>query len=205
LPPIAGGRAFLDADVLHDPLTANLLLALAEQGMFRPLWSRAVLDSLRRHRRTDESDQRLARRIELMNLAFPKAFLNEYDGLTAQLVGAPERRPMLAAALHVRCRWIITNSPDAFETPTVGAYAVRIERLSWFLPRSYEERPSAVMSALAALAPRNDPQPRSISSLIGAMATRPELRPLAHLVERRIAGTPPSQSDAPDTRSGHEA
>lgn len=39
--------ALLDANVLHPIMTTQVLLRLADRGLFRPIWSREILDEVR--------------------------------------------------------------------------------------------------------------------------------------------------------------
>ena len=71
--------ALLDANVLHPQILCDLLLRLAEHDAFRPLWSVEILtetiESILR-RRPDLERERLQRRMNAMNEAFPDAIVS---------------------------------------------------------------------------------------------------------------------------------
>lgn len=66
--------ATLDANVLHPQITADLLLRLAERGLFRVIWSEEILAELYVSLvRRDLDERRIRRRIDMMRDAFPEA------------------------------------------------------------------------------------------------------------------------------------
>ena len=88
--------ALLDACVLGGALRRNMLLSLAEAGLFRPRWSSRILDETQKaitqitKGETDGSRQRAA-----IEAAFPEALVTGYEIFEDKL--SPVRREELAA------------------------------------------------------------------------------------------------------------
>ena len=97
--------AVLDADVLHPYITVDLLLRLADRRLYRPLWSREILDEL--HRSLVErnfAEESITRRIATMEEAFPEALVNwdTHFLSSVPLSVDPDDRHVVAAALAGR-------------------------------------------------------------------------------------------------------
>lgn len=67
--------ALLDASVLHPWVVCDLILRLAERGLYRPAWSDAILDELvgSLTERMPGHEERFRRRREHMEAAFAEA------------------------------------------------------------------------------------------------------------------------------------
>lgn len=114
--------ALLDASVLHPWVVCELLLRLAERGLFRPAWSEAILDELVQSlidRMPDHAD-RFRRRREHMEAAFAEAMTRTpklFAGAVPPAVDEGDRH-VVAAGLAARANVIVTDNirdfvPDA--------------------------------------------------------------------------------------------
>ena len=74
--------AFLDTSVLWPSRQRDFLLSLAVEGLYRPLWSRAILDELSRHEQAklirggideETASAKAVRLLDQMQHAFPDA------------------------------------------------------------------------------------------------------------------------------------
>jgi hypothetical protein len=74
--PSAGRTVLLDACALVPIRLTNVLLWLAEAGLFEPLWSDAILDEVQRNLpKLGISAEKAARRVATMRTAFGAAAL----------------------------------------------------------------------------------------------------------------------------------
>jgi hypothetical protein len=188
--------AFLDANVIRGQLTTDILLTLAEHGLLEPFWSQGVIDEMRRNRPGGVNEQRIDRRIGIMNEYFPDALISGHDHLIPEMQADPKDKHVLAAAVHGGCDVLVTDNVKDFKPPSTGPYAMRVERLSQFLNRKLQQQRSRVVSALQTMVDRNRLDPRTMPALIDKMATQPELRPFAHKL---------NESVPPEQRGSHEA
>jgi hypothetical protein len=188
--------AFLDANVIRGQLTTDILLTLAEHELLEPFWSQGVIDEMRRNRPAGVTEQRIDRRIGIMNEYFPDALISGHDHLIPEMQADPKDKHVLAAAVHGGCDVLVTDNVRDFNPPSTGPYAMRVERLSQFLNRKLQEEPVRVVSALQTMVDRNRLDPRTMPALIDKMATQPELRPFAKQLNERAL---------PDQRGSQEA
>ncbi|MCX4474156.1 hypothetical protein C5N14_04920 [Micromonospora sp. MW-13] len=88
--------AVLDACVLVPSVLADTLLRCAEQDLYRPVWSEAILNEVRRNLPTSVRGAKAERRIEVMREHFPEAIV------TANLRDFPDHAlaPYAIEALH---------------------------------------------------------------------------------------------------------
>lgn len=82
--------AILDANVLIPNALCDFLLRLAEEDLYRPRWSGAILDEVRRH--VPVAPSAIERRIAFMNAAFDDALVVGYEPLIGQMGNDPKDR-----------------------------------------------------------------------------------------------------------------
>lgn len=87
--------AVLDTSVLAPMPIADTLLRLAEEPSFyTPKWSQRILDKLHRtlKKRFQYPEEKVVRRISLMNAAFPDAIVAGHEGLIGSMTNDPKDR-----------------------------------------------------------------------------------------------------------------
>lgn len=116
--------AVYDACVLYPPSVRDLLVRLAQTGLFAARWSDAILDEmiesiLEREPSVDRS--RLERTRQLMGEAVRNGIVTGYEGLIEGLkLPDPDDRHVLAAAIRASARVIVTlnqTSPPNTSSP----------------------------------------------------------------------------------------
>lgn len=80
--------AVLDANVLIPNALCDFLLRLAEEDLYQPRWSPAILDEVRRH--VPVPAAAIDRRIAFMNAAFGDALVIADDSLIDQMGNDPK-------------------------------------------------------------------------------------------------------------------
>ena len=127
--------ALLDANVLVGALARNMLLSLAEAGLFRPRWSAEILD---------ECERALARRIGnpsmaktqrgRMQVAFPEAMVTGYRALAPAIsLPDPDDAHVVAAAIRTRATVIVTDNLRDFPVALLSEYDLQAVSLDGFL------------------------------------------------------------------------
>lgn len=126
--------AFFDTNVLYGALLNDLILELADRGLFRPLWSSDVLEELRRNLIVKrESPTLVDKRISAMIDYFPDAMVDGYDDLIDAMTCDPKDRHVLAAALRGGAEVLVTFNVKDFPAASVEHFDIDIVHPDDFL------------------------------------------------------------------------
>ncbi len=122
----------LDTCVLLPISLCDLLLRLAEEpALYKPRWSRAILDELKCNLQSAKfglSPEKSQYRIACMESAFPEAMIQGYESLVDSMPNNPKDRHILAAAVYGRADAIVTENARDFPRDDLKRFG--IERLS---------------------------------------------------------------------------
>lgn len=127
--------ALLDASVLHPWVVCDILLRLAERGLYRPAWSTEILDELvdSLTERMPDHAERFQRRRERMEAAFAEAMAvlpERFLAAVPEEVDAGDRH-VVAAARAARADVIVTNNVRHFAADRLAE--------SWLVVQSADE------------------------------------------------------------------
>jgi len=111
---------------------ADLLMRLAVEDCYRPLWSQAVLDELRRtvlKVHPGIGDAKIERRIDQMNATFEDALVTGWEALVPGIeIPHPDDRPIVAAAVRGRADLIVTGTDPRTNTDVLRTPVARVLR-----------------------------------------------------------------------------
>lgn len=148
--------ALLDANVLHPISLCDVLLRLAEKGLFQPRWSDEILSEtlesiVRRHAHV--AREPIAERIEDMRRAFPDAMVDGYqtlrDALAAEMKGDAH---VLAAAVVGKADLVVTNNLRDFPPVLLRRYELDAQSADTFLVNQWWLDPTTVTQVLSEMA-----------------------------------------------------
>jgi hypothetical protein len=150
---MAGGRiALLDASVLYPAPLRDLLMHLAEAGLFRAKWTDAIHDEWTRavlRHRPDLRRERLERTRALMEVAVPDARVEGYEGLVARLtLPDADDRHVLAAAIHVGASVIVTANLADFPAAVLAPFGCAAQHPDAFVCQLIAESAERVCGAV---------------------------------------------------------
>lgn len=155
--------AQLDTCVLYPSYLRDVLLQIAQHGVYRALWSTQILEELARALRARHldrghdahtADAYVVRLLEQMETAFPDAMVENWQPLVPTVtLPDPDDRHVVAAAIVGRADIIVTQNlrdfpPDALPRPLLAQNA------DVFLLDSLDLHPDAVISAVRTVAAR---------------------------------------------------
>ena len=148
--------ALLDASVLHPWVVCELLLRLAERGLYRPAWSAEILDELVESltRRQPEREERFRRRRERMEAAFAEAMTHQPGRFTSAVpdeVDAGDRH-VVAAAFAARADVIVTNNVRHFAPDRLAEIGLLVQTADEFLVHQWWLDPEGVGEVLSSMA-----------------------------------------------------
>jgi predicted nucleic acid-binding protein len=122
----------LDANVLIPNALCDLLLRLAEEDVYLPRWSDAILDEVRRNL-PRVAPAAIERRIAFLNAAFEDATVTSFEHLIPQMTNHPKDRHVLAAAVACDADRIITCNMRDFPRASCEPLGVEVEHPDDFI------------------------------------------------------------------------
>jgi predicted nucleic acid-binding protein len=125
----------LDTNVIYPVISRDLLFWFAYYELYTPKWSKNIFDEWKEvMMRKGVSAEEAEKRIEKANLAFPDAFVQNYDGLIMNLELPDEKdRHVLAAAIKTNANIIVTNNIKDFPEKYVESFGLKVKSLDDFL------------------------------------------------------------------------
>ena len=164
--------AVLDANVLHPIMTTQVLLRLADRGLFRPIWSREILDEVQEslERRGIDSGK-IERRISVMEAHYPEAMAEDVGRFLSAVPDAVEAddRHVVAAALAGKADAIVTNDLDDIPPDALSELSIEVQSLDSFLLNQLTLDPDAVYEVFAEIEDDLRRPPMTIDDVVNAL------------------------------------
>lgn len=151
------GPVVLDTCVLFPPLVRDVLLSLADGGLFDPCWSPQILDELVRNLEKLRPPPNVRHLVARMSQAFPEACLDGYQHLVPTLTCDPKDRHVLALAIHAEAEVLVTRNLADFPADSLAGTGVRVLDPDPFALELLGDHPDEVVRALAVQVARRDP------------------------------------------------
>jgi predicted nucleic acid-binding protein len=146
----AAPAAVLDANVLFPFQLRNLLLHLAVDGLFEPLWSEQIMDECVRNLRSNAglTDEQCAHLVGQMRAAFPEAWGMGYEGAADGLALPDEDdRHVIALAVHHEAEVIVTRNAKHFPPEVLRPLGIRPLDPDEFVVRLWRKDGAGVLAA----------------------------------------------------------
>ncbi|MEO9822691.1 MAG: PIN domain-containing protein [Paracoccaceae bacterium] len=140
-------KVLIDANVLYPTVMRELVLGVAAQGAFEPLWSARLLEEwARAARKRNIDDEMLARgEITRLSVAWPKASVTWGEGLEARLwLPDPNDIHVLAAAISGSADVILTQNAKDFPRNILSEEGVSRADPDGFILGIWQAQPEAV-------------------------------------------------------------
>jgi hypothetical protein len=167
--------AFFDANALVPYVVCDLILRLAERGLYRPAWSEAVLDEMSRSLERihpELGDERLARRRSTMEAKFDYALVTGFEALIPNMPVAKEDRHVAAAAVVARADVLVTSDKRHFPAGALDAFDIQIESPDDFLVDQLTLQPDVVRSEVAEQALSRQRPPVTLEEHLASLGKR---------------------------------
>lgn len=140
-------RVLIDACVLYPTVMREVLIGVAAQGLFTPLWSPRILEEWARAvARLGDGYEDMARgEIALLKARWPNAEITYPAGLEAGLhLPDPDDTHVLAAAIAGKADVLLTMNLKDFPTHVVSAHGVLRRDPDGLLREMFAQNPQAV-------------------------------------------------------------
>src|SRR5690606_12636488 len=127
--------AVLDTNVIYPVIIRDLLLWFAHYDLYTPKWSAHIFDEWKQvMMRKGVSEEEASRRVHAPNLAFPDAFVLNYEEIIPNLtLPDPNDRHVLAAAIKANANLIVSNNIKDFPEEYLNAFGLTIKTADDFL------------------------------------------------------------------------
>ena len=144
--------AVYDANILYPAPIRDLFIRLAQAGLVRAKWTKAIHDEWMRNVLKDNpqlSPERLARTRSLMDRAVRDCLVTGYEEMIASLsLPDPDDRHVLAAAIHAGAEVIVTCNLADFPAEALARFNIEAQHPDDFLVYLLDEAPGVVCAAV---------------------------------------------------------
>ncbi len=164
----------LDANVLYGIEVTDLLLTMATEHLFRPVWSPQILDEVSRNLRLrgDLQPAAVDRRIAQMNRALPAAMDEAPEPLIDAMPVNDKDRHVLALAVHAGASVIVTENLRDFPADRINRFKVEAVGADAFVLDQVERDPGTVLASIGAMASRRRRPPRTRDEIVDVLRQR---------------------------------
>ena len=143
--------AVLDACTLYPAPVRDILLSMADEGLYKPKWSADIQDEWIRNllvNRPDLKKAQLTSTIEAMNSAFPDSNVTKYQTLISSIIlPDPNDRHVVAAAIRSKADVIVTYNLKDFPSSIEDEYNIEIQHPDVFLSNVFDLNPEKAITA----------------------------------------------------------
>jgi hypothetical protein len=142
--------AFLDTCVLYPQYLCDTLLTQADAQIYRPLWSKGVLEELGRvlEREAGLAPEQVNHRLTEMRRAFPDAEVGGYEHLIDGMTNHSKDRHVLAAAVRANVEVLVTANLKDFPDHALKPFDITAVHPDDFLLDQLDLYPAVVLSCL---------------------------------------------------------
>jgi predicted nucleic acid-binding protein len=142
----------LDACVLYSAPLRGLLLNLGSAKLIYPYWSEEIqnewVESLLQNR-LDLTREKLEQTCRNMEFHFPNGRVSGYEHRTTTLwLPDPKDQHVLAVAIHVKAKYIVTSDKDGFPITVLQSHGVEAVTPDEFVLRLIKIEPNRVLRAV---------------------------------------------------------
>lgn len=173
--------AVLDTCVLWPSLQRDFLLSLAIEGLYRPLWSEAILEELHRHEQLKLIDRganetaaaaKADYLLDQMRSAFGDAIVQDWEALEGSF-GLPDidDEHVLAAAVVGGAGAIVTENYKDFPSAAVPS-TIQIISARDFAADAADVNPASALRALGQLSARHTRTPHTPAEILDILVAR---------------------------------
>ncbi|HQE16231.1 MAG: PIN domain-containing protein [Mycobacterium sp.] len=187
--------ALLDTSVLWPSLQRDFLLSLAIEGLYRPLWSSAILDELQFHEvrklvdrgcDPEEAARQSRRLIEQMSTAFDDSRVDNWEPLDGTF-GLPDQddEHVVAAALVGGAQVIVTSNLKDFPAQRIPA-PLRVVSPAQFAADTVSVSPAVARHAVTTMLSRFMAPPMTFEQFVDRLVTRYNMTEAAELIRGTV-------------------
>lgn len=154
--------ALIDACVLGGALKRNIILSLAEAGLFRPRWSERILDETEKAiAQISKGTSNTKRQRAAIEKAFPEALVLPTDpsvNVSGLLPDVGDEH-VLQSAISARCETLVTDNIDDFPQDVLGHWSIEVMSADVFISNAMDLDHAVAIGAMREMRARlRDPK-----------------------------------------------
>jgi predicted nucleic acid-binding protein len=177
--------AVYDACVLYPASLRDLLIRLAQTGLFRARWTNEILDECFRNiaaKRPEVKLEALERTRDLMNRAIRDVLIDGYQTLISGLdLPDPGDRHVLAAAIRCGAEVIVTINLRDFPADELEPYQIEAQHPDEFVLNLIDLDPIAVANVVREQSEALKNPPLSIADVLASLESAGVVQSVARL------------------------
>lgn len=183
--------AVLDTCVLWPSLQRNFILSMAVEGLYRPLWSEAILDELHRHeerkwakrgKEQDEARARADRLILQMRTHFDDALVTGWESLVGTYgLPDPNDEHVVAAAVIGGAGAIVTDNLRHINPKWVPPH-IHVLTVQEFAADTADVDPSRAAAAIHQIAARAMDPAQTPAEVLDALVRRYQMADVGEIL-----------------------
>lgn len=165
-------RAVLDACVLYPVSLRDILLRLAEAGLYQVVWSERILEEMKGailENRPDIEEPKIDNMIAGMRNAFPEADVDGWQTLEEDMRNSDKDKHVLALAVRARSDMLVTSNLKHFPLEACEPYCVEPIDPDEFLCQLFEGNEAGVRSVLEVFSQDMKNPPMSVEEVLEAI------------------------------------
>lgn len=166
-------RVVLDANVLLKAPIRDMLLRMAEEGLYLPHWNATILAEVARNlprlvgHRLD-AVRRAAYLVQRLAAAFPDALVEEQAASLSPLTNHPGDRHVLAAAIRSGASLILTYNPRHFPRAALAPHGIVAVTPDTLLAQLFARDPQILLEVLEEQGADLNP-PRKVDAVLATL------------------------------------
>ena len=143
----------LDTNVIFPIEIRDLLFWFASYDLFTPKWSKHIFDEWQNvMERKGVAKSEIEKRINMAQLAFPDALVDNYESLIGSLELPDEKdRHVMAAAIKTNANIIVTNNLKDFPLDYLTKFGLNAKSADDFITDTIDLNPELAVEAFRAL------------------------------------------------------
>lgn len=157
----------VDANIFFHMWILDPLLSLADEGLFEPMWSDAIMQEAARNLPKawkSATASQISAFLGVVNEAYPYAQVPDWrEHMEGLELPDPDDRHVLAAAIAAGAASIVTLNLADFPLAVANRYGIEIEHPDAFLCRIYDSAPQTAGAAIRRMIENKKHPPRTLA------------------------------------------
>jgi predicted nucleic acid-binding protein len=147
---MSSAGAVLDACVLVNASVRDTLLRVAVEGLYTPHWSNEIIEELVRtlQSKMGKSPAKTAHLVGQLKQHFDDAWVGGYEALLPKMANDVKDRHVLACAVQIGARVIVTFNGRHFPSEALEPWLVEAQHPDDFLVNMYRRHPETLVHVL---------------------------------------------------------